>query len=96
VHTVLSQSRWQGADLGGLLHEELAPFRSSEDDRITVQGPNLSLNSANAQTLALALHELATNAAKYGGLSSPAGRLAVQWTIVDNVLTRREELGREK
>jgi PAS domain S-box-containing protein len=87
VHTVLSQSRWQGADLGGLLHEELAPFRSSEDDRITVQGPNLSLNSASAQTLALALHELTTNAAKYGGLSSPAGRLSVQWTIVDNVLT---------
>ena len=87
VHTVLSQSRWQGADLGGLLREELAPFRSGEDDRITVQGPDLSLDSASAQTLALALHELTTNAAKYGGLSSPAGRLSVQWAIAENVLT---------
>lgn len=86
VHTVLSQSRWQGADLGGLLREELAPFRSGEDEKITVQGSELSLEPACAQTLALALHELTTNAAKYGALSNPTGRLSVQWTISADTL----------
>jgi PAS domain S-box-containing protein len=81
VHTVLSQSRWQGADLGGLLRDELAPFRTGENDKIDMAGPELSLDPACAQTLALALHELTTNAAKYGALSGPAGRLRVHWSI---------------
>jgi two-component sensor histidine kinase/CheY-like chemotaxis protein len=81
VHTVLSQSRWQGADLGGLLRDELAPFRTGEDDKIDMAGPELSLDPACAQTLALALHELTTNAAKYGALSGPTGRLRVHWSI---------------
>ena len=81
VHTVLSQSRWQGADLGGLLREELAPFRTGEEGKIDIAGPELSLDPACAQTLALALHELTTNAAKYGALSSPVGRLRVHWSI---------------
>ena len=86
VHTVLSQSRWQGADLGGLLREELAPFRTGEDGKIDMAGPELSLDPACAQTLALALHELTTNAAKYGALSSPAGRLRVHWSISGDYL----------
>jgi PAS domain S-box-containing protein len=81
VHTVLSQSRWQGADLGGLLRDELAPFRTGENDKIDMAGPELSLDPACAQTLALALHELTTNAAKYGALSGPTGRLRVHWSI---------------
>lgn len=81
VHTVLSQSRWQGADLGGLLRDELAPFRTGENDKIDIAGPELSLDPACAQTLALALHELTTNAAKYGALSGPAGRLRVHWSM---------------
>jgi PAS domain S-box-containing protein len=86
VHTVLSQSRWQGADLGGLLREELAPFRTSDESRIDIQGPELSLDAARAQTLALALHELTTNAAKYGALSSPAGLLRVYWNMTEDAL----------
>lgn len=86
VHTVLSQSRWQGADLGGLLREELAPYQSNDDDRVAIDGPDLSLEPACAQTLALGLHELTTNAAKYGALSNPSGRLSVHWTISDDTL----------
>ncbi len=86
VHTVLSQSRWEGADLGGLLREELAPFRTSEDGRVEMRGPELSLDPARAQTLALALHELTTNAAKYGALSNPAGRLRVHWMVTGDHL----------
>lgn len=84
VHTVLSQSRWQGADLEGLLREELEPFMSGGEQRISVKGPTLSLEPACAQTLALALHELTTNAAKYGALSHTAGALAVDWGISDD------------
>ncbi len=80
AHTVLSQSRWQGADLAGLVDEELAPYRSGE--KIVASGPVVSLQPSSAQTLALALHELATNAAKYGALSSISGQVKVTWEIV--------------
>src|SRR5262249_29503970 len=69
AHTLLAQSRWQGADLARLVGEELAPFRTGGAERITAIGPDVSLEPRTAQTLALALHELSTNAAKYGALS---------------------------
>jgi PAS domain S-box-containing protein len=81
VHTVLSQSRWQGADLAGLVDEEMAPYRTSDPHRINCQGPKISLQPATAQTLALVLHELATNAVKYGALSSRAGRVSLTWDL---------------
>ena len=81
VHTVLSQSRWQGADLRGLVDEELAPYRTSGNDKIAAVGPEVLLQPATAQTLALALHELATNAAKYGALSSIPGRIKLTWEL---------------
>jgi PAS domain S-box-containing protein len=81
AHTVLAQSRWEGADLGGLVEEELAAFRTGEPDKIVAEGPRVLLQPTPAQTLALALHELATNAAKYGALSSVAGRLWLSWEL---------------
>jgi PAS domain S-box-containing protein len=81
AHTLLAQSRWQGADLGRLLEEELAPYRIGEDGRIGVKGPEVSLEPRTAQTLALALHELSTNAAKYGALSVVSGRVEVAWEL---------------
>ena len=66
AHALLSDSRWQGAEFAKLVDEELAPFRSTNVDRIRASGPKVLLNPTTAQTLALALHELATNAAKYG------------------------------
>jgi PAS domain S-box-containing protein len=86
AHTVLSQSRWQGADLTGLVEEELAPYRSERGDRIEASGPAVSLQPASAQTLTLALHELATNAVKYGALSAMAGRLKVSWELKPSTL----------
>ena len=87
AHTVLSHSRWQGADLTGLIEEELAPYRSERTgDRIETAGPAVSLQPASAQTLTLALHELATNAVKYGALSSMAGRLKVSWELKPSTL----------
>jgi two-component sensor histidine kinase/two-component SAPR family response regulator len=85
AHNLLSESRWRGADLLSLMSEELAPFGS--DERISVEGDAVSISPGVAQNLALALHELATNAAKYGALSSPSGRLSVTWRVDDDNLS---------
>src|SRR5262249_10910724 len=94
AHTILSLSRWQGADLSGLIEEELAPYRTADAQKVVTSGPNVSLWPAAAQCLALAVHELVTNAAKYGALSVPAGRLALEWSSVSgNLVLRWTETG---
>jgi two-component sensor histidine kinase/CheY-like chemotaxis protein len=84
VHTILSLSSWQGAEIGRLVDEELAPY--STGDQIARCGSEIQLEPATAQTLALALHELVTNSAKYGALSTLSGRLSVKWGIDADVL----------
>jgi len=84
VHTILSLSSWQGAEIGKLVDEELAPYATG--DQITFLGADIRLQPATAQTLALALHELVTNSAKYGALSTVSGRLSLQWVIKGDVL----------
>ncbi len=84
AHTLLSDSRWNGADLGTLVSEELAPY--SAGDRISFAGPDISLQPATAQGLALALHELATNAAKHGALSAMKGKVSFTWQLAPDVL----------
>src|SRR4051812_9002704 len=81
AHALLSESRWQGADLATLIDDELAPYGISGAAKIEVSGPAISLEPATAQILALALHELATNAVKYGALSSPSGVVDVSWEL---------------
>jgi PAS domain S-box-containing protein len=85
AHTLLSDSRWHGADLGTLVAEEFAPYRSG--NKIELKGPNVSLSPATAQGIALALHELATNAAKHGALSSLKGRVSLAWQLQSDILT---------
>jgi PAS domain S-box-containing protein len=79
AHALLSDSRWHGADLRAIVAEELAPYRVGESDKFEIGGPSVSLSPHVAQGLALALHELATNAAKHGALSSMAGKVNVTW-----------------
>jgi PAS domain S-box-containing protein len=86
VHTILSLSSWEGAELSGLIDEELAPFMTKDAHRVAVAGPKIRLDPSTAQTLALALHELATNAAKYGALSSLSGRITVNWKLSPGIL----------
>jgi PAS domain S-box-containing protein len=89
AHTLLAQSRWQGAGLARLVDEELAPYRTGDADKITASGPDVSLEPRTAQTLALALHELSTNAAKYGALSVMAGRVDLAWELQPEMLVLR-------
>jgi two-component sensor histidine kinase/DNA-binding response OmpR family regulator len=79
AHALLSESRWEGADLGRLVAEELAPYRNGEGERIIASGPTVILRPETAQTIALVLHELATNAAKYGALSHASGKVTMTW-----------------
>ena len=81
AHMLLSESRWEGADLGRLVAEELEPYRNDSANTIDARGPSLLLDARRAQTVALALHELATNAAKYGALALASGRIRLDWGI---------------
>ena len=92
VHTILSLSSWQGAEIKKLIVEELAPY--SVGGQIKICGSEVQLEPATAQTLALALHELVTNSAKYGALSSLSGQLSVMWQVeADNLVLSWEETG---
>jgi PAS domain S-box-containing protein len=84
VHTILSLSSWQGAEITKLVDEELAPY--SMGDQIAFSGSNIQLQPATAQTLAMALHELVTNSAKYGALSTLSGRLTIKWEVQADIL----------
>jgi len=87
AHILLSESRWEGAELSRLLEEELEPYRSADAERIVTKGPAVFLQPSTAQIVALTLHELATNAAKYGALSSASGSIALQWQADPGSLT---------
>ena len=83
AHSLLSESRWEGVSITRLLREELTPF-SPRDHTVTVEGTDLMLTPKSALSLSLAIHELVTNAAKYGAFSTPSGSVAVRWTLADD------------
>ncbi len=83
VHALFVESRWAGAALRNLIARELAPYSQEGNARSRIDGPNLVLEPGVAQTMAVVIHELATNAAKYGALSSPAGCVEVDWSVTN-------------
>ncbi|MGV8854829.1 MAG: HWE histidine kinase domain-containing protein [Devosia sp.] len=84
-HDLLSSQNWKSASLFDLTHQAIAPFELTDrqTERITIAGPDIRMPPKAALALGIALNELATNAAKYGALSSAAGRLMVQWQVLD-------------
>jgi PAS domain S-box-containing protein len=94
AHALLSDSRWSGADLSALVAEELAPFLTGGVEKVQINGPSIVLLPHMAQGLALALHELGTNAAKHGALSSTAGKVALSWQLQsDHLIVKWIESG---
>ena len=78
-HDLLVTSDWTGASLHDLVMEHLRPF--GHEDRISVSGPDVTLQSNAVQALGMAFHELGTNSAKYGALAKGQGRLSVRWIL---------------
>ncbi|MFC5067736.1 sensor histidine kinase [Flaviflagellibacter deserti] len=84
-HGVLTQEHWQGADLRQVVATALKPFNDETRARLRIEGPGLEIAAKPALALTLALHELATNAAKYGALASENGRVDVSWSVEDGL-----------
>lgn len=84
THNLLTRKSWREAELRDVAEQELAPYRKQGDTRVVLNGPNVKLPARYAINLGLVLHELVTNAAKYGALSTNAGRLEMNWTIIES------------
>jgi PAS domain S-box-containing protein len=79
VHSLFVETRWIGAELSAIAKQELAPYAQKDEARVRIEGAQVLLEPNAAQAIAVALHELATNAAKYGALSKPTGRIDLRW-----------------
>jgi PAS domain S-box-containing protein len=86
VHTLLSANTWRSADLRDVVRDQLL-HGVADETRISLSGPQLKLDPQTALHLALMLHELGTNAAKYGALSGTSGSIAIDWTVEDRILS---------
>jgi light-regulated signal transduction histidine kinase (bacteriophytochrome) len=82
-HSLLSQSRWEGVSIDRLLREELDAY-TPEQTKLELSGVDVMLTPKSALSLSLAVHELATNAAKFGAFSLPQGRVAVKWLFTND------------
>jgi len=89
AHNLLTRGRWQSASVGALIETTLAPERAANPALVEVRGPACELPPQKALAMTMGLHELATNARKYGALSIAGGRLSVTWTIGEDAGERR-------
>jgi two-component sensor histidine kinase len=87
AHELLTEACWKGADLGHIVNSEVAGF----SDRVRATGPHVLLTASAVQTFALVVHELATNAAKYGALLNAEGQIVVTWDVTETEGTRHLE-----
>jgi two-component sensor histidine kinase len=98
-HDLLIRESWYGASLGELVRSQLGVYLDGLAAQVSIEGPAIAIKPEAAQNLGLALHELAVNAAKFGALSVPSGRVAITWSRLENVdgsaveLDWRETLG---
>jgi len=96
THDLLTQSEWGTTPIRAVIVAELAPYAQGEDRALRLDGPDVELAPNDALSLGLAIHELATNAAKYGALSQPGGSVTVDWSLTVEGLAKirwREEGG---
>ena len=88
-HDLLVRESWHGASLRELIQSQLAAYIGSGEAPVAIDGPAVALKPEAAQNLGLALHELAVNAAKFGALSVPSGRVSITWALRDHALDAR-------
>jgi len=82
MHSLLAARRWEGVSLVGMIQAILAPYaESGNHNAVAIEGEDITLPSNSAPAICMTVHELATNAAKHGALSSPSGRVRITWTI---------------
>ena len=83
VRAAVTRDPTAGIDLGLLVADTLLAATARESDQVSIEGPQLGLQPKAAETMGLAIHELATNAVKYGALSVPEGKIAISWKIAE-------------
>ena len=98
VHSLFVETRWEGAEISAIIKHELAPYLDENDARVRMEGPETVLKPSAAQAVALSLHELATNASKYGALSDAKGQIRLTWSCNEDgqLALRWTELGGPK
>jgi two-component sensor histidine kinase len=84
THNLLATDAWTGVNLAAVISNELAPYRGQGDERYSLSGEDIRLSPKTGLGLAMVIHELATNAAKYGALSVAGGHVAVDWSHFDD------------
>ncbi len=94
THDLLTQSDWGSTPIKAVIDAELLPYADDSEHAVEMIGPQVELAPNDALSLGLAVHELATNAAKYGALSQPGGKVSVHWRLVSESLVRVEWLER--
>jgi two-component sensor histidine kinase len=95
VHSLFVQARWIGAEVSAIAKQELAPYLDEHEARVRIEGLETVLGPTAAQAVAVVLHELATNAAKYGALSQAKGQIRLTWSRSEDgqLALRWTELG---
>jgi two-component sensor histidine kinase len=93
AHDLLTDRNWDGAVVGDVVQRALAPFQERHRERFQVSGPHAWLNASKSLLLAMALHELATNAVKYGALSNGSGVVNVAWELSGDTGSNSIKLG---
>jgi two-component sensor histidine kinase len=92
THDVLTEENWAGAELHAIVSEVTRPYAEDGEGRFVVEGPHVRLVPRCALALSMALHELCTNAAKYGALTAPQGHVAIRWRVEEGREGRQLEL----
>ncbi|MBV9566189.1 MAG: sensor histidine kinase [Bradyrhizobium sp.] len=89
AHNLLSREKWQGAELADVITRVLQPYRLSNPERVRMSGPKLPLSPRLAVVLSMIVHEIATNAAKYGALSNDSGMVSLEWEVMEDNASRK-------
>lgn len=96
AHDHLARGQWERADLRSILYDVFSPYRNGTENRIRLAGPAIKLAPRQALIMAMVLHELAANAAKFGSLSVPQGVLTVSWAVRNDLGARRLQVDWEE